>query len=274
MLKVNNRMASYGVTSQNESVTGLECSIESLARLGYVIIDSGYNEEEILNIQKSFGEVRSNYNKFHDLELLERKDEHNGIRLPLLLSQTFLDLAFNDNVIELIRGLMGHNFILNQQNGVINPAKKTYNQSAWHRDLPYQHYTSSKPLALNALYCVDDFTIENGGTKVIPSSHLHENFPSENYIEHNSIQVSAKAGSFIVLDCMLYHAGSVNNSKFERRAVNHVFSSPMIKQQIEFSNKSLEHYSLTSEQKKILGLNYNTLKSVSDYIKSRPEKND
>jgi hypothetical protein len=29
-------------------------------------------------------------------------------------------------------------FILNQQNGIINPAKEADNQAAWHRDLPYQ----------------------------------------------------------------------------------------------------------------------------------------
>jgi len=44
-------------------------------------------------------------------------------------------------------------FILNQQNG-INPPGETCNQSAWHRDLPYQHYVSSTPLTINALLCM------------------------------------------------------------------------------------------------------------------------
>jgi len=273
MLKIDNRSASYGVTMQNICSSELEQNKEDLIRLGYTVVDSGYSEEEISVIKKSFSVVREQYNEMYGLELLKKKDEHCGVRLPLALNQTFLDLAFNDKILELITCLMGDNFILNQQNCVINPAKKIYNQAAWHRDLPYQHFTSSKPLAINALYCVDDFTIENGATKVIPHSHLHEEFPSETYIEKNKIQVCAKAGSFIVLDCMLYHAGEANNTNSHRRAVNHVYSSPMIKQQIEISNYLLKHYNLSNNQKEILGLNFNTVKSVDEYIQSRPQKN-
>jgi hypothetical protein len=274
MLKNNNRLASYGVTMQNASSSDLGHHKENLTRLGYTVVDSGYSEDEILAIKNSFVVVREQYNEMYGFELLKRKDEHHGVRLPLALNQTFLNLAFNDKILELISCLMGDNFILNQQNCVINPAKKLYNQAAWHRDLPYQHFTSSKPLAINAIYCVDDFTLDNGATKVIPHSHLHEEFPSENYIEENKTQVSAKAGSFIVLDCMLYHAGEINNTNLERRAVNHVYSSPMIKQQIGISDTLLKHYNLSNNQKKILGLNFSPLKSVNEYIQSRPEIND
>ena len=39
-----------------------------------------------------------------------------------------------------------------------------HHQSAFHRDLPYQHFTSSRPIAINALFCADEFTNENGAT--------------------------------------------------------------------------------------------------------------
>ncbi len=268
----NNMEASYGVTRQNKASCEQEYCIEELERLGFTLLDSGYSQEKIAEIQNSFELIRQQYNEKYGLDLLKIKDEHNGIRLPLALNSIFLELVFNDQTLKLINSVMGKNFLLNQQNGVINPAKKAYNQAAWHRDLPYQHYTSSRPLAINALYCVDDFTLENGGTKVVPGSHLHEEFPSELYVKKNKIQISAKAGSFIILDCMLYHSGGINNGDTDRRAVNHVYSSPMIKQQIELSSTLLAHYDLTSEQEHILGLHYNTVKNVDSYIHSRPNK--
>lgn len=39
------------------------------------------------------------------------------------------------------------------------------------RPVLYQHYVSSSPLAVKALFCVDDFTHENGSTFVLPASH-------------------------------------------------------------------------------------------------------
>ena len=105
---------------------------------------------------------------------LQSLNEHNGIRAPFLIDKTgiFVKLVTNDKLLQLVSKLIKGSFYLNQQNGIINPAGNTYNQGMWHRDLPYQHFTSSSPLGINALYCVDDFTIEN----------LPNPTPGKNYI--------------------------------------------------------------------------------------------
>ncbi len=141
---------------------------------------------------------------------LKSVNEFNTVRSLLTHGgDLFLRLALNENLLSIIKKLIPGKFILNQQNGVINPARETYNQSAWHRDLPYQHFVSTKPLAINALFCVDDFTYENGATFVLPASHKSEAFPSLNYVQRNAIQIEAKSGWFILLDCMIFHAGGL-----------------------------------------------------------------
>ena len=67
---------------------------------------------------------------------------------------------------------------------------------------------------------------------MLPATHKSEAFPSKNYVKQNAIQVEAKAGAFIVLDCMIFHAGGYNKTNLERRAVNHVYNIPYFKQQI------------------------------------------
>ncbi len=159
-------------------------------------------------------------------------------------------------------------FILNQQNGVINPPGETYSQGAWHRDLPYQHYVSNTPLAVNALFCVDDFTQENGSTFVLPASHRAVNFPSESYIQRNALSVEARAGQYILMDCMLFHSGGINRSKVERRSVNHVFTIPYFKQQINLP-ELMQNVVLEPIQKEIFGFNYQEPMSIDQYLKDR-----
>jgi ectoine hydroxylase-related dioxygenase (phytanoyl-CoA dioxygenase family) len=265
--------ASYGILQQNQSEAGLDEVAEQLGTLGYAILDSGYSAAEVQGVSEEFNRVREHYVKAYDEAKLRSVNEFYTIRSPLTLGGggAFLDLALNKTLLSLLKKLIPGKFILNQQNGVINPPQETYSQSAWHRDLPYQHFVSSKPLAINALFCVDDFTVENGATFVIPASHKVEAFPSKNYIRNNAIQVEAKSGSFIVLDCMVFHAGGFNKTNSERRAVNHLYNIPYFKQQINIP-MNMENSSLSDEAKDVLGFNYMEFSSIAEYLAARVNK--
>ncbi|WP_216184166.1 phytanoyl-CoA dioxygenase family protein [Polynucleobacter sp. MWH-HuK1] len=264
---------SYGVLQQNQCCSTLDEAAEQVKNLGYAIIDAGYTADELQSLSKEFNRTRTNYVNTYGESKLKSLNEFHTIRSPLTHGgAAFLKLALNANLLSIVKELIAGKFILNQQNGVINPPKEGYNQGAWHRDLPYQHFVSSQPLAINALFCVDDFTFENGATFVLPSSHKYEVFPSVSYIQRNAIQVAAKAGSFILLDCMVFHAGGFNNTKEERRAVNHVYTIPFFKQQINIP-KNIAHFEkLSAEAKDLLGLNYIEPASVADYLDSRNSK--
>lgn len=155
---------------------------------------------------------------------------------------------------------------------VINPpSSKNYNQLKFHRDLPYQHYVSTRPIAINALFAVDDFTIQNGATIVIPASHKMEEFSSDVVIEKQSKQLEVKAGSFLILDCMTYHAAASNKSSADRVGINHVYSTLMLRPQIDWGRAvSLDvREKLHVHQRKLLGLNHPIAGSVTDFLKSR-----
>jgi len=163
--------------------------------------------------------------------------------------------------------------ILNQQNGVINPPHaERYNQGAWHRDLPYQHFVSSRPLAINALFCLDAFTAENGATMVLPASHRLEAFPSDRFVEAEAATIAAPAGSFIILDCMMFHSGGVNLTERPRRAVNHVYSIPLLRQQIDLPNTLGETFVADGDLRRLLGFDVRTPRSVSEYLAGRGKK--
>ena len=192
-----------------------------------------------------------------------------------MIDQSFFEIAFHPKLQELVARLITGKFFLNQQNLVINPPmSKNYTQLKFHRDLPYQHYVSSRPLAINALYAVDDFTIENGATFVIPASHKAEKFPTQKYLESTQLQVTVKAGTFLVLDCMLYHAAAPNLSKHARVGLNHVFTSVMFAPQINWKT-SLEEMNIpiTEYITNLLGLDFASPQNVDEYLKRRKTKN-
>jgi ectoine hydroxylase-related dioxygenase (phytanoyl-CoA dioxygenase family) len=264
----------YGVIGQTVSDTDVAYACESIRRLGYAVIDGGYDKEALASLSAAFERARQSYLAAHGgADELRSLDEHNTIRLPLAYEPAFLELAANRIILDICTRLIAGYIVLNQQNGVINPPHaQRYNQGAWHRDLPYQHFVTSRPLAINALFCLDAFTIDNGATRVLPASHQQEDFPSDRFIEDQASTIEAPAGSFIVLDCMAYHSGGVNSTDRARRAVNQVYSIPPIKQQIDLPAALGEQFTNDPQLRKLLGYDVRTPGSVADYLAGRTGK--
>lgn len=262
----------YGVLHQDASLSEIEEAVEQVRRLGYAILDSGHGPKELEVISDAFDAARTRYVREWGEKRLRSLDEFHTIRALLTQGHpVFRRLAMNHHLMAALQQLIAGKFVLNQQNGIINPPGETYNQAAWHRDLPYQHYVSSTPLAINALYCVDDFTMENGSTFVLPASHKVPAFPTQKYIERNAVQVEARAGQYILLDCMMFHSGGRNKSARPRRAVNHVYNIPYFKQQINLS-RNLDGKDMSEEEKSIMGFHYQEPVSVEAYLTSRAQQ--
>jgi hypothetical protein len=264
--------ASYGILEQDRIESDEEGCVEQIKRLGYAVLDSGYTPAELHEISDAFNRVRQCYVDFWGEERLKALNEFHTIRaLPTQGEPVFIRMALNRKISAVLKALIRGKFILNQQNGIINPPGETYNQAAWHRDLPYQHYVSSSPLAINTLFCVDDFTLENGATYVLPGSHKAQTFPSLSYIRRNALQIEAKAGQYILLDCMLFHCGGFNSTGKERRAVNHVYNIPYFKQQINLP-RNMFLQNLPPQEAEIFGAPYPEPSSIEEYLALRAAK--
>jgi hypothetical protein len=264
-------VTSYGVLKQTTAGNVIDKAIEEIANLGFSVIHSGLLADETRSLAAKFDFLQARYLETYGGTYLESIDEHHTLRLPLAFDRAFIDLAANKNVLAVVERLIVGKFILNQQNGITNPAGKIYSQSAWHRDLPYQHFVSSRPLAINALYCVDEFTKDNGAPHVLPASHKQESFPSGEYSLKHSAQIEAGAGSFIMMDGMTFHRGGVNTTGANRRAINHVYTIPHIKQLIDIP-ALLGEEELDTRVQELLGYRYRLPRSIDDFLKSRDRR--
>lgn len=261
----------YGVKEQSRGVTAADRAVEDLRLYGFAIVKGGYSATELAEIDRAFDAAHAEWLARHGgAQALAELGEENVIRAPLSLDDAFLGLARNPEVMEICKRLLGDYFILNQQNGLINPPLGgEYSQAAFHRDLPYQHFVASRPLALNALFCLDEFTAENGATLVLPATHRQEEFPTDAAVRAHTRSILAQRGDFIVLDAMLYHSGGVNRTPVPRRAVNNVYSIPIIRQQIDLPMLLGARYAEDPILSGFLGYGVTTPRSVEEYLATR-----
>lgn len=230
---MGNNFKFYGIKEYNTLTSDADSHVEEIKLQGYTVFENLLEEPELQAI-------RSKINQIYQIQIdevggenrLKQINDAYVVRCLLAYDEYFLGLAANSKILHIVEALLGDYFTLTMQNGIINRPDVENYQSSWHRDLNYQHFVSSRPLAVSALFCVDHFSTETGGTYVLPASHKAEVFPSREFVQRYEQPIQARAGSVLIFDSMLFHRAGHNTSTSVRRAINHVYSLPFIKQQI------------------------------------------
>ena len=193
---MNEPILHFGVTEASHAADELDVHAEEVRLLGYTVIDSGLPPDHIADLRaRIMPIVDRQAAEIGGHEVMRQIGDANTARAMLAYDPAFLDLVTTPRLLSLVEKVLGSYFILSQQNSIVIHPDDTHYQIRFHRDLPYQHFVSSRPLAVNALFCVDPFTPENGATVVIPGSHKYEPFPCDEVVRRNELPVSAPAGS-------------------------------------------------------------------------------
>lgn len=245
--------SSYGDIHQAGVSDYIDTLVEEITIRGFVIMPEVIPQEEISILRDAIDRIYEFQEQDFGKAQLSNIKELDVCRAPLLYDSMFVELAANRSVIPVVEKLIGSYFILNLQNAIINRPGTFHHQSAWHRDLPYQNFVISKPLAVNALYAIDGFSEKTGSTMLIPYAHKMEILPSDAFVQKNMVSITAPAGSVIIFDSMVFHRAGANTSNMVRRAVNHMYTVPIIKQQYDFSRALNGRYSENPLYRQLLG---------------------
>jgi ectoine hydroxylase-related dioxygenase (phytanoyl-CoA dioxygenase family) len=90
----------------------------------------------------------------------------------------------------------------------------------------------------NSIWLIDDFTEDNGATRVVPGSHRFGRLPSEEEGgpdgRHPQEQlVLGAAGTVVVFNSHLWHGGTLNRTDVPRRALHSYFTRRSLPQQLD-----------------------------------------
>ena len=225
---------SYGASATSHAGNSNASRAEEFRIQGYTVFDNLLDSQKLDYSRSSLDKIYVQQESEFGKDNLRAINELDLARCPFVYDEFFLqELILHETIVSFIRQHLGDFFQLHLQNGVMNKPMTGHHQSAWHRDLPYQNYVISKPIAISVLFCLDEFSSETGGTYLLPFSHQLENIPSQEYLEKYQKQITAPAGSAIAFNAMLFHRAGYNSSQIIRRGVNNVYSVPIIKQQID-----------------------------------------
>ena len=210
--------------------------IKSLDERGYTILRDWVGKEWISHFKNDLPRLFKEHSKI-------RKENNNGIvsdgvAMNVLASD---DLFINFLQVMLDRGLIKdlednyfkRDCILNSFTALNNvPSESKMFHKKVHRDISgYSHPT---PILLNMLIMVHDFTVENGGTLILPYSHLTEDEPTEEYWKDNSIHMTGKAGDLVIWNSNVFHASGINKTQHHRIAIPITLSLPYYKQLLDY----------------------------------------
>ena len=88
-----------------------------------------------------------------------------------------------------------------------------------------------RPFLMNVVIAVDDFTKANGGTRLVPRSHLWHDQPVRQPPDVETLQIEMKAGSLVGWSGAMWHGGGANTTDAPRMGLNLNFNLAFLRQQ-------------------------------------------
>ncbi len=275
-MKRDNEVLSYGVTQANTLSAPLDVHVEEILNRGCTILPDVFSAKEIADAQISIDKLNALQTQTFGAKKLAQINDLDIVRCPLAYDECFLAMATHKTIHSIISKLLGVNYVLVMQNAIINKSMNEQYQSRWHRDLNYQHWTSTRPLVLNFLIALDTFTFAGGATMVLPGSHHYEKFPSDAFVKKHEICLEAPAGSVLMMDGMTYHRAGINTlPHFTRRGLNHVVGLPFMGQQIDIPSMLAKQGRDLSNDPflyNFLGYRWNPARDVEDWRQKHLKK--
>ncbi len=244
--------------------TGSTVAAEEVRYKGYSVIEHVLTAETVAEASSRLNELLMVQTDEVGREYLSDINEENLVRLPMAYDDFFIWKFLNNaSVKNVVSELLGTYHQLHSQNSYFIVTGTDHRFSAWHRD----HRMPADPMktsAVSVMYVLQDLSVNTGGPLIIPFSHKMEKLPSPDYIRQNQLALTAKAGSMIVFDSMLYHRAGPNNSPETRKSIKQIYTSPYLKQEVDIP--SLLNADLSSDPyfSMVLGYTNRVPDSVKD----------
>ncbi|HEK1690546.1 TPA: phytanoyl-CoA dioxygenase family protein [Pseudomonas putida] len=204
---------------------------QRMAEQGWVIFESAI---PIAIVEQMREDIHKAYAICRDYQIKNGIDQDTSYTVHHLIGQfgSFLDCLKAYPIYAFIERYFGGQFILNSYGGAINTRDSQSYAQRVHRDI--RSFSGDMPLLLNTLVMLDDFTAANGATWMLSGSHKAEAKPTDDYFMAHAEQAIAPAGSILMFNSNVWHAGGSNVTDRVRRSVTPMFSKPFIKQQFDY----------------------------------------
>ncbi len=185
-----------------------------LADLGYCLIENALSPERVASLRSRIAELAEAEVADGTDYIYEGGANQRVWSLPNK-GDEFIDLVTDPTVTELMNHLLGFGWLLSNLDA--NIAGPGGNPMFLHADQSFAPPPWPYPLVANAMWMLDDFTAENGATRVRPGSHLKGEGPVPTIEDNLTIPVTGPAGTVMVFDGRLWHQTGANVTDGDHR---------------------------------------------------------
>ncbi len=218
---------------------------EEIAKLdqdGYLPLGRLLSPAQVQNVNERIDQLIQEEGKDAGSELFDSKyirhpKEAGADRLADLVNKgAIFDVFYtHSKVLSAIEAVLGQHFKLSSLN--YRAAKPGMGLQKLHVD--YGNTVAQHNYKVcNTIWLLDDFTEDNGATRIVPGTHKLKVLPDEAMedpqLSHpNEIKIIAPAGSVFIFNSHVWHGGTTNHTSKDRRSIHSYFCTPDQPQQLD-----------------------------------------
>ncbi len=218
--------------------------LDELQQRGYTFIPEFLSPLQLTRVNLLFDQMLGSHRGRNNFE--GRQTER--IYTLVARHRIFQDIVEDSRVLALCDALFLANYQLTASQAIVIGPGET--AQPWHTDDSFYPLPRPRPMiSLSTIVAVEDFTADNGGTEVIPGSHLWDDrkiaggyrtgeaetdphFAAR--LEQLSMPVEMPAGTCLVFAGTLLHRGGANRGRDTRRAFSNQYCEPWARPQENF----------------------------------------
>jgi ectoine hydroxylase-related dioxygenase (phytanoyl-CoA dioxygenase family) len=216
--------------------------IEFLDTYGYLNLGQLLTVEKVRQVNDRIYELMDREGENAGAELAESKyirhpKEEGADRLADLVNkgEVFDVFYMHDLVLAGIEAVLGKDYKLSSLN--YRAAKPNNGLQKLHVDWKNTVADGAYQVC-NSIWLLDDFTAENGSTRIVPKSHKLKSLPDEVMADPlekhpDEIRIIAPAGSVFIFNSHVWHGGTTNQTDKVRRSIHSYFCRRELPQQID-----------------------------------------
>jgi len=208
---------------------------------GWAVLPNILSKDEAASVLNRLWKAKEQSESRGDTTHLPHLDPNSSnVRVFYLLEldQIFRELIAHPKVVEMIKFVLGDNFLIS--NFTANIARPGSQSMALHSDQSIVVPDPWKEVwAINAIWCLTDVYKDNGATLYIPGSNKYE-FRADIPSNANELLIpfEAKAGDVILMDGRVWHTSGANITKDQDRALLFgYYTAPFLRQQVNWTAK-------------------------------------
>lgn len=221
-----------------------EQTLQELQQQGYSMIPDFLSAQQLASVNQLYDQMLGTHLGRNNFE----GNRTERIYTLAARHRIFQDIAEDSRIMALCDALFMPNYLLTANQAIVISPGET--PQPWHTDDSFYPIPRPRPMiSLSTIVAVDAFTAENGGTEVIPGSHLwRDEQIAGNDITGDmevdpqfaeklaplSVPVAMAAGTCLVFAGTLLHRGGANHSGGNRRAFSNQYCEPWARPQENF----------------------------------------